>query len=70
MTWVFRELSESLLPSPIGWSLNVCPHLRRVSEDFLQSLLKSINIVVDEVLPVNLTLVDQTDEREALVDLS
>lgn len=45
----------------------VCSHFRRVSEDLFQSFLEPINVVVDQVLPMNFTLVDEADECEALV---
>jgi len=40
-----------------------------VCEDFLQALLKAINIVVDKVLSVDFALIDEADEGEALVNL-
>ena len=39
-------------------------------EDFLESLLKPVNVVVNQVLLGVLALVDQTHQREALVNLA
>jgi len=41
-----------------------------VSEDLVQALFEPINVVVDQVLPVNFTLIDEADEREALINFT
>ena len=39
-------------------------------EDFLEALLEAVDIVVDQVLSVDLTLVDQAHQRQTLVNFS
>ena len=41
-----------------------------MSEDLVQALFEPINVVVDQVLPVNFTLIDEADEREALINFT
>lgn len=53
-----------------GGALVLFAHLGRVSEDFLQSFFEPIDIVVDQVLPVDFTLVNQADQSQTLVHLS
>ena len=39
-------------------------------EDFLEAFLEAVDVVVDQVLLVNLPLVDEAHEGEALVDFA
>ena len=41
-----------------------------MSEDLLEALLEPINVVVDQVLAMDLALINEADEGEALVDLA
>lgn len=50
--------------------LHIITHLLRVSEDLLQALLEAVNVVIDQMLPVDLVLVDQTDQGQTLVNFS
>ena len=50
--------------------MDVGPHNGRVGKNLLQAFLKAVNIVVDQMLSVNLTLIDQTHECKALIHLS
>jgi len=51
-----------------GRLLDVCSHFRRVSKDLSQALLESINVVVDQMLPMDFTLVNQAHECKAFVN--
>ena len=50
--------------------LHIITHLLRVSEDLLQALLEAVNVVIDQMLPVDLVLVDQADQGQTLVNFS
>ena len=41
-----------------------------MSEDLLQALLEPINVVVNQVLAMDFTLVDEADESQTFVDFS
>ena len=41
-----------------------------MSEDLFKAFLEPINVVVDQVLAMDLTLVDQADECQAFIDFS
>ena len=45
-------------------------HLGRMGKDLLESVLKSVNIVVYQVLAVNFSLVDQTHQSETFVNFA
>ena len=62
---IFLPLFRSILAN--GRLLDVRSHFRRVSEDLSQALLEPINVVVNQVLAMDFTLVDQADERQTFV---
>ncbi len=39
-------------------------------EYFLEALFEAVNVIIDQMLFVNLSLVNETDQSQALVDFS
>ena len=64
-------LRVSLLPCcRCACVLEVLLHLFGVREDLLEALLEAIDVVVYQVLPMDLALVDEADKGEALVNFA
>ena len=62
--YIRERYDSSLLGSGsnLRLRLHIITHLLRVSKDLLQALLEAVNVVIDQMLPVDLVLVDQADQ--------
>ena len=62
---LFGDFEDSSLlgsGSNLRLRLHIITHLLRVSKDLLQALLEAVNVVIDQMLPVDLVLVDEADQ--------